>query len=69
MACIAPFAAILTANIALAFFGCNWGRILLLGHAHALYTVVWKIFFRIYFVVKYFQVNNFRGLSIPTKIF
>ena len=32
-------------------------------------TVVWKIFVRIYFVVKYFRVNNFRGLSIPTKIF
>ena len=32
-------------------------------------TVVWKIFFRIYFIVKYFQVNNFCGLSIPTKIF
>ena len=33
------------------------------------YTVVWKVFVRIYFVVKYFQVNNFHGLSIPTKIF
>ena len=32
-------------------------------------TVVWKIFVRIYFVVKYFRVNKFRGLSIPTKIF
>ena len=30
-------------------------------------TVVWKIFVRIYFVVlKYFRVNNFRGLTIPT---
>ena len=26
-------------------------------------TVVWKIFVQIYFVVKYFRVNNFRGLS------
>ena len=34
----------------------------------SLYTVVWKIFVRIYFVVKYFRLNNFRGLSIPTKI-
>ena len=28
-------------------------------------TVIWKIFVQIYFAVKY----NFRGVSIPTKIF
>ena len=32
-------------------------------------TVLWKIFVRIYFVVKYFRVNIYPGVSISTKIF
>ena len=33
------------------------------------YTVVWKVFVRIYFVVKYFQVNNFMVYPYPRKYF